>query len=102
MTYEYGDTRNPTYAEEWERIVHALYVEAEQCRYCKSARTRARHHAEKLERQRDTLDVIAPARMDARIERAFEHAEKALCSKHGERLHLSYVTSPISETYWAS
>jgi len=68
------------------------------CRYCKTAKT-------KVQKQMDAVLDGAPEGdvMTEQAEKFWgDKVARAACKKHKTARGLAYVTSPVSETYWAS
>jgi len=66
------------------------------CRYCKTAKKREQAKA-------DAAEVPAEGWAKERQQQHWaDRVARAACKKHKTARGLAYVTSPVSETYWAS
>lgn len=63
--------------KEYDAAMVRIDAQVLNCKYCKGAKTRAARTGDTRPRSQE-------------------------CKKHAERRRLTYVTSPISETYWSS
>lgn len=79
----------------YEATQAALAEQVKTCRYCKSARTRAR---KALARRGEKWARDWP-QAHADLAKA---ADEKRCSEHARRGRLNFATSPVSETYWSS
>lgn len=66
------------------------------CRYCKTAKTAARKRVALSRAKNGPHSAYADT---AEADRA---VDRAICQAHRRQYHLTYVTSPASETYWTS
>ncbi len=91
---------DPEIRARWEKELDAQYaaIDAaiEACPNCKIAKT---FRAKKIAGSRQRYGAESAWASDESAEREMK---RATCKNHSHAYHLAYVTSPVSETYWAS
>jgi hypothetical protein len=93
----YGDTNHQQYRDDYDAAKARIEADAEHCRFCKTAKTKA---AKALRAEYDA-DGKAK-RPESHMLTLIRAANTAKCGTHARAVYMAYVTSPVSETYWAS
>lgn len=97
MARFYGDTNDWRDGAEHHAEQTFIGLVMADCRYCKTAQKKARAAADiKIAELREQ------GRPESMIQWVEKRAASAGCRKHREEQRLAFVTSPVSETYWAS
>lgn len=94
----YGNTKNPIAQAEYIVESTQIAMAMDACRYCKVARNKVQEKADAAEAQTGAIADIAPHRPDYWA----GEVARAGCKAHKQTRKLAYLTSPVSETYWAS
>ena len=109
MARFYGDTRD--FIDKATQIAAqaGIALDMAECRYCKAAQKRAMNALAAYTTLAATatahgLDASGSASIGTvrRIEFMTRICKVAGCKAHLESQRLAYLTSPVSETYWAS
>jgi hypothetical protein len=95
----YDPRTDPDVRAKWQADLDAAYaahvLKVAVCRYCRAAKTRARRA---LDRRGEQWATENPTEWVWQAHKA----DEAECKHHNSQHRLIYVTSPLSETYWAS
>lgn len=102
MARFYGDTRDLIDNVQQIAVQAGIALDMAECRYCKSARTRALDallkFAAAIQPEVSGLDEWDQSSTLEALAIKFEYAG---CKAHRREQRLAYINSPVSEIYWA-